>query len=46
MAQNRDICWAVVDWTDLTQDEDMCWAVVVDSYGSRRGHVLGCFGLD
>ena len=25
---NREMCWAVVDWTDLAQDGDMFWAVV------------------
>jgi hypothetical protein len=28
MAQDVDMCWAVLDWTDMAQDGDMCWAVV------------------
>jgi len=28
MAQDRDMCWAVANWTDLPQDENMCLAVV------------------
>jgi len=25
---NKEMCWAVVDWTDLVQHGNMCWAVV------------------
>jgi len=29
VVQGEDMCWTVVDWTDLAQDGEMCWAVVV-----------------
>ena len=28
MAQYRDMCWPVVDCTDLAQHKDMCWAFI------------------
>jgi len=30
MAQDRDMCWAVVNWTDLAQDRDVLGCCKLD----------------